>query len=434
MKRPVVIGLLISALVLVCAGIGTVIYFANDFNINNPFDLQHIPSVLEESKTLEIDTKEPVVLTVNTDAGDVIVTGGDVDTVQVEIVKTAYDASQARADEKVKTIKYTIEQNGNSIVLNYESPKSVNFNNQSSTVDFILIVPNDAIANVETNSGEVQVAGLNGNVDINSGFGDIKVADIEGMVTVDSNSGQIDLSSINAGAGDIAVSTDFGKLSLEQVKSKNITIASNSGALSLNNVRVTGELFAKSDFGDIEFENGSAEKIKLETNSGKVKITKVNIRSQLMIASGFGDIELIQAIANDYDLHTNSGAIIIDGVKGKLKAYTGFGDIEIKNAEMVILDLKTNSGAVNFSGSLGEGAHNVISDFGSIDLALPSDSKLNVNLTTDFGKINSDIPVTVTLNEDSNSSDGKVVGVINGGGAELTVHANSGSITITAIK
>ena len=99
MKKPVVITLLALALVLVCVGIGSVIYFANGFQTNNPFDRNNISSVLEESQTLKVDTEKPLALKVADDAGNVTVIGGDVDTVEVKVVKTAYDSTQSRADE-----------------------------------------------------------------------------------------------------------------------------------------------------------------------------------------------------------------------------------------------------------------------------------------------------------------------------------------------
>ena len=68
------------------------------------------------------------------------------------------------------------------------------------------------------------------------------------------------------------------------------------------------------------------------------------------------------------------------GVKGKLKAHTDFGGVKIDNAQAVTLDVNTKSGTVEFSGSLGTGPHIVSSDFGEIDLTLPADSKLNVDL------------------------------------------------------
>src|SRR5258705_10027351 len=98
MKRAVVIVLLVVALFFVLAGIGAVIFFAANggFPTNNPFDVRNISSQLEESKTLKVDTAKPLTLKVADDAGDVTVTGADVETVQVKVVKTAYDSTQAR--------------------------------------------------------------------------------------------------------------------------------------------------------------------------------------------------------------------------------------------------------------------------------------------------------------------------------------------------
>ena len=102
MKRPVVITLLVIALALVCLGIGAVAFFAinGGFPTNSPFDRNNVSSVVEESKTLKVDAEKPLTLNVTNDAGDITVTGGDVETVEVKVVKTAYDSTQARADEE----------------------------------------------------------------------------------------------------------------------------------------------------------------------------------------------------------------------------------------------------------------------------------------------------------------------------------------------
>lgn len=435
MKRPVVITLLSVALTLVCAGIVSVVFFRmNGFTTNNPFDKLNISSVLEENKTLKVDVEKPIILTINSAAGDVTVTGGDVETVQVKVVKTAYDSTQARADEEVKSIKYTVEQKGNSITLKYELPKSMNFNNNVNTVDFIVTVPIETTVTVDTSFGEVNVAGTKGNVDIENDFGDIALENIEGALSVATDSGEVTATSIKAGSANIELQSDFGRITLEKASGGDITLNSSSGAIELIDVRATGDITTKTGFGDAKFENGSADSLEVNTNSGKVSLVKIKVSMQITVRDDFGEIELEQANAASYDLHTNSGSITVDGVEGKLKAYTDFGSISILNAVSVTLDLKTNSGSIEFSGTLGEGPHNVKSDFGSIDLALPADAKLNVNLTTDFGKINSDIPITVTLNGDSGSSGSEIVGAINAGGDELDAHTNSGSITITVIK
>ena len=397
MKRPGVITLLVVALALVCLGIGAVAFFTvnGGFPTNSPFDRNNISSQVEESKTLKVDADKPLTLKITDDAGDVTVTGGDVETVQVKVVKTAYDSTQARADEEVKTIEYTIEQVGDTITLSYKIPNSMNFNNNINTVDFIVTVPTETSVNVDTSFGSVAVQGVQGVVNLSNDFGDVGAKNIEGELTIQSNSGEINVEAVDAGDKNVEIKTDFGDITLEQIKAGDVSATSNSGT---------------------------------------VTFTKVNVTKELNIQSDFGDIDLTQAMASSYDLHTNSGSITIDGAKGKLKAYTDFGNIEILNAKSVTLDVKTNSGNIEFSGSLGAGPHNVKSDFGNIDLALPTDAKLNVDLKTDFGKIKSDLPITVTLTESSSSDKDQIVGAINGGGEQLTVNTNSGGINITAIK
>jgi DUF4097 and DUF4098 domain-containing protein YvlB len=434
MKRPIVITLLVIALAFVCLGIGAVIFFTvnGGFPTNNPFDVRNISSELEEKKTLKVDIEKPLALKVADDAGNVTITGADVDTVQVKVVKTAYDSTQSRADAEVKTIKYAIEQSGGVITLKYELPKSMNFNNNVNTVDFIVTVPNEITVDVSTNMGEVSVSDTKGNVEIANDFGEVTVENIEGALTVKTNSGEVTATAITAGKANISLQSSFGGITLEKASGADITLDSNSGVIKLNDVRATGDMVTKTDFGDTKIENGSADSLNIETNSGKVSLIKLKISKELIVKNDFGEIELEQASAGSYDLHTNSGGITVDGAKNALKAYTDFGNITIQNAQSVTLDLKTNSGTIEFSGSLGEGPHQVNSDFGEVTLNLPADSKLNVDLKTDFGGIRSDIPLTVTLDGDSDKN--HQVGTMNGGGDPLTVKANNGGINIKAIK
>ncbi len=432
MKRPIVITLLVIALTFVCLGIAAVIFFTANggFPTNNPFDMRNIPSKLEESKTLKVDIEKPLTLKVADDAGGVTITGAEVDTVQVKVIKTAYDSSQSRADKEVKGIKYTIEQTDGTIILKYELPKSMNFNNKINTVDFVVTVPSETTVNVNTSMGEVSVSDIKGNVEIINNFGKVTVENVEGALTIKNDSGAIKATAIKAGSADIDLQSSFGGITLEKVVGGNITLHSSSGAINLSNVRASGDLKTKSDFGGTSYENGSADSLTVGSSSGRVSLVKLIIRKEIKVEDDFGEIELQQALAGSYDLHTSSGAITVEGAKNKLKAYTDFGGIIIKNAESVILDLKTSSGTIRFNGSLGKGPHLVKSDFGGIDFALPADTKLNVDLTTDFGAISSDIPLTVTL--DGSTDKNHQIGIMNGGGDQLTIKTGNGNISIQA--
>jgi DUF4097 and DUF4098 domain-containing protein YvlB len=434
MKRPIVITLLVIAMAFVCLGIGAVIFFTANggFPTNNPFDRRNIASALEENKTLKVDAQKPLTLKVIDDSGSVTITGAEVETVQVKVVKTAYDSSQARADQEVKDIKYAIEQTGNTINLKYELPKSMNFSNKVNTVDFFVTVPTATAVDIDSNFGEVSVTDITGNAVIVNDFGNVTVENLEGALSVSNNSGEVAARSITAGSDDIDLQSDFGSISLRNASAKDVTLDSNSGAITLREVRATADINTRTDFGNTSFENGSGASLSVETSSGKVSLVKVRVGEQIKVQDDFGEIELEQASASSYDLHTNSGSITVSGAEGKLKAYTDFGGIKVENAQDVTLDLKTSSGSVEFSGSLGAGPHMVSSDFGEIDLTLPADSKLNVDLSTEFGNINSDLPITVTLNGSSTSDGDQIVGSINGGGDQFTAQTNSGSVTIHA--
>ncbi len=433
MKRPIVIILLGAALVLVCLGIGTVLFFTANggFLTNNPFDVRNISSVLEESKTLKVDTGKPLTLKVADDAGDVIITGADVDTVQVKIVKTAYDSSQARADAEVKGIQYIIEQTGNTITLKYELPKSMNFRNNVNTVDFIVTVPNETIVSVDTN-GKVSVTSTKGNVDVKNDFGDISVEKLQGGLTAETESGTVTATSITAGASAIDLRSGFGTITLEKASAGNVKLNSQSGGLEMTDVRASGDVDMSTQFGNVNFDKGSARSLTVKTQSGQVKLVSLNVSGDLKAEGGFGEIDLQQVKAGSYDLSTESGSVTLDGAQGAVKVATGFGNISITQAENASLDLNTQSGTIEFEGSLGEGPHTIHSDFGEITLSLPTDSAVNVDLQTEFGNIRSDIPVTVVLSGEVEKS--HQVGTMNGGGPELKVSTKSGSITIQALK
>jgi DUF4097 and DUF4098 domain-containing protein YvlB len=439
MKRPVIIILLIIALLFVLTGIGAVVFFATRSTDGFISGRMRGYATIEESKSLKVDTGDPVTLKVIDDGGSVTVVGADVDSVQVEIVKTAYAPTQAGADEEVKNIKYDIDQVGNSITLTYNVPDAITnmpgvnvINPNMNTVDFTIMVPNETSVNIDTNFGEVSVANIIGETDILNEFGQVAVENIEGALSVSNNSGRVTATSVKAGRQDIELHSDFGDITLRNASGNHITLDSNSGTITLEEARAAGDIHTNTDFGNTSFENGSGDSLTVETNSGRVSLTKVRVSQQIKVQDDFGEIELDQAMASSYDLHTNSGAITVVGAKGKLKAYTDFGGIKIDNAQAVTLDLKTKSGTVEFNGSLGAGPHRVVSEFGGIDLTLPADSELNVDLSTSFGSIQSDLPITVTLNGTSNSDGDQIVGSINGGGDQFTAQTNSGSVTIRA--
>lgn len=430
MKRPIVIVLLTMALIFVLAGIGAVLFFASrNLSISGiDFDGPRVSASAEETQTLAVEG--PVSLKVVDDAGDVTVTGADVDEVSISITKTGIGRNQAQAEEVLNSIEYKVEQKGDSITLTFDYPKANTTVNQQ--VDFVVTVPFETTMDVKAAFGELSVSDIQGDVVLDTEFGNISVDRVDGALELRTNSGQIDLVSVQAGTQDVDIYSGFGTIALEQVRAANITIESRSGKIELENVRAANEMNLHTDFGNLDFMTGSADTLEARTNSGSIKLTSVTVNGALILRDDFGDVTLDQVKAASYDVESNSGTITVDGMKGPVRAHTGFGNINIRNAEDVTLDLDTNSGSIDFSGLLGEGPHTVHSDFGDIELNLPADSALTIDIETKFGRITSDIPITVTLTGEIKQ--GQQTGTINGGGAEIKVDTNSGNISIKILK
>ncbi len=428
MKRPIVISLLAIALLCVLAGIGASLFFTFDRSRGRDFFSRNLISVTaEETKTLNTDG--PITLNVENDAGVVSIVGAEGDEVTVNIVKTTSALTQAEAEKDLENIGYEIQQTGDAITLTYKID-TINMDNTSATVDFIVTVPFEAAIDVESGYGEVNVSNTAGEVSIANSFGQVTIQNIEGGLTVNTESGQVQASSINAGSENIELSSGFGKVSLEKASGADIKLESNSGVLEMNDVRALGDIEMRTDFGDTNFNTGSANLLTIETKSGKVTLNALNMRGALTVSSNFGEINLEQVNARSYDLQTNSGSIWVDGARGRIKGHSGFGSVTVLNGDSVTLDLSTQSGSVDFEGSLGDGHHTVQSDFGEIHLTIPADSALNVDLKTDFGSIMSDIPISVILTGAMEQN--HQTGTINGGGSQLTVETASGSISIQA--
>lgn len=72
---------------------------------------------------------------------------------------------------------------------------------------------------------------------------------------------------------DIHINTDVGKTELEGLTCKNLIVGSDTGAISLTDVKASGRFDLKTDVGSITFDACDAEEIKAETATGSIEGT-----------------------------------------------------------------------------------------------------------------------------------------------------------------
>jgi DUF4097 and DUF4098 domain-containing protein YvlB len=200
--------------------------------------------------------------------------------------------------------------------------------------------------------------------------------------------------------------------------------------VELENVEAERDVKLNSSFGNVDYESGRADRLMVETNNGKVTLENLAVKGGVNAGSDYGAVNLYQVNASTYDVESNNGPVFIDGAGGKIIGHSDFGNVEVIHGNHATIDLTSNNGAAKYTGSLGEGPHILSSSYGSIELTIPSDVSLSIDLKTGYGKVKSDLPVT--LNGDLENS--HWIGTINHGGAKLTATTGNGDIRINALN
>jgi len=348
----------------------------------------------ESDEVQRFSTDGPTTLNLKNDIGNVTILAGTYNEIIIKTHKTAWSSNQADAEAALENLKVIAIQDDNNVTVRVEPTDKVYmfaFRARPDSVAFTITVPANTTLLARSNFGDIAISNATGDANLKTKFGDVSVTNINGALTVDTNSGKVTVQEVQADEKLIDLRSEFGSVSLEKVTAGTINIHSNSGELKLENIEVTGDI---------------------------------------TLGSEFGDITLLNVDAPSYDLKSNSGKVSLDSARGDVKVHSEFGDIKVTNGEQVTLNLQTNSGTVEYSGSLGSGPHILKTEFGNIDLAIPNDTSLSVDLNTEFGKVKSEFAITLS----GEFSEKRLNGTINGGDEALTASTNSGNITISILK
>jgi len=247
------------------------------------------------------------------------------------------------SEERLKRIENNppILQSGNDIHIGRLDDPDLRHN---VSISYELVVPAVTRLRSHTGSGNQNVEGVQGFVELQSGSGELKLSDIGDTVRAETGSGGIEIDRVKgnvnarAGSGSIratAVAGGFeghsgsGHIVLEQTAAGSVHAETGSGGLELRGVQ--GSLEATAGSGSISAEGNPTGAWSLRTGSGSVHL-------QLASSAGF-----------DLDAHTSSGSISVSQpvtvqgslgrreLRGKVRGggvpvdvQTGSGNIEIR--------------------------------------------------------------------------------------------------------
>jgi hypothetical protein len=264
---------------------------------------------VEGSFDRSLTVSGPVELAVTSGSGDIQVRTGTDGAVHVRGRIRAgmggwVSFSGQSAEERVRQLEKDppIEQSGNRI---HVGPRRSDGWNGVS-ISYEITVPANARVEVQSGSGDLEVADLAGPVEASTGSGDIRVGRVKGGVNANTGSGDITLE----GATAARASTGSG----------NVTAAS-----------IRGDFDGRSGSGDITVTQQGAGSVEISTGSGNVDLTGAS--GPVRVRASSGDIVLQGTPADTWDVSASSGDVHL-----RLPSQGGFD-----------LDLESHSGQIETS-------------------------------------------------------------------------------------
>ena len=268
-----------------------------------------------------------------TQGGDIRVEPGAGDTVKVVARQKIRANTDAEADELLKDLTLTIEQQGNDVVAIAKYPdKPFGWLRGSwppVQVDFIVTVPNRYNTDLHTSGGDIAVGNLTGKMLARTSGGDVKFGQIDGSVDAGTSGGDVQLASCS---GATKLRTSGGDVTAERIVGP-ADLGTSGGDIVVKHVENT--LQAHTSGGDIEAGIAGALKgdCSLGTSGGDVTVTiDKSVACQLDASTSGGGVQ-----AAGLTITLEGGGIGKSRLVGKvngggplLKLRTSGGEIEVR--------------------------------------------------------------------------------------------------------
>jgi hypothetical protein len=270
----------------------------------------------------------PVQLEVLTHSGDIMVRSGPAGSVKVVGKIHVGNSWFMGTDKKAKVAEVEknppLRQAGNNIHIDYVNMRDV-------AIDYEITVPTETALRSRSGSGNQDVDGIHGTVDLESGAGDVQLRGINGDIRVQTGSGNVHGRELN---GAIRATAGSGDLELEETGAGDIQIHTGSGNIEVRGIN--GGLRADAGSGDITAEGVQKGEWEVRSGSGNVRLRVPSETAfDLDLTTGSGTVDVrhpvtttVQGRVQDSPHKSISGKV--RGGGPLLRVHTGSGDISIE--------------------------------------------------------------------------------------------------------
>jgi hypothetical protein len=175
-------------------------------------------------------------LTMDVDRGDVQITGGDGDTVGIDVERDVRGASDDEASEILTEEHVVVEQNGNHISITARNPPALHsnswwgwWNQPNLDVHYEITVPRGFTVQSKTSGGNIKAGGIYGNMQITTMGGELECTDIGGDVDGKTMGGSVRARGCR---GALNLETMGGSITIDEFTGPDVQAGTSGGSVS----------------------------------------------------------------------------------------------------------------------------------------------------------------------------------------------------------
>lgn len=272
-------------------------------------------------------------LKVSTQGGEIRVSPSNDNVVKVTAREKFRTDSESEADEVLKRLDLTIEQNGNEVTASakYENrPSGFNFGSWPPVnVDFVVTVPASFVTDLRTSGGGITVGDLAAKVMARTSGGGIKLGKIGAEVDAHTSGGSVTLDSAR---GPVKLSTSGGNITAGAVAGE-ADLSTSGGSIKIESVE--GAIKASTSGGSIRaaFSGPLKANSSLSTSGGSVRVSLDKTTAFRLDASTSGGSVDAEGLTITLEKSNRSRTQLVGAVNGGgslLKLRTSGGDIVVQ--------------------------------------------------------------------------------------------------------
>lgn len=233
-----------------------------------------------ETISTELPVEQPASLTINNRVGDISISVGDTDVIQVQATKEARAVLGSWAQDTLQRINVRAESSGDTAQITVDMPTGLRL--RSASVDFEIVVPQNVNLDIVNNVGDISVTETAGSLRLRNNVGDITISNVtvREEYDVEADVGDIELEGqLGEDAGTLLLRTRVGGIVVSLPEDSRFTLDAETSV---------GDITSEFDLQDRQAD----QKGPGQTLKGSVNTTATDV--DVVLRTDTGDIDVQQ--------------------------------------------------------------------------------------------------------------------------------------------